>query len=881
MGKVKYSAEAKVKADKKITTVNNYLGYISQSLDNFTSDTDEITASWKKLYCDGGHYSTHYYTDYNATPSYDSSDKDKKNPHYPQRHYYTISDVPGAPGSRYETISDTTSAIKTYIDDQITSYNGFRDNAVSSVSGFSDEVKQKVEQLSTLLNNIATSIDTFEDTPVSIKEAIEKLWSEVGLSLDGISFKEVTFEDGTIEKVMFTYTDEDGKEITIDISEALNAFYTYTGSSMESSIKYETVLESMNLTESEKDAYRAANILDTHAYVDKAARSGLFKLASSASIGGFYGDVVSKNTNATVSKNMDVAYNNLLRKIENKIGKDKYNDSYKDLLTSSVGGLFVGAGMEMANKVRDDDDFPLTRKINFNNKNDATLKRLEEQKAVTEEKAAKAEEYEEKRAEADAAAAAAEAAEAARNTKPSKTVDTYGDDGYGDVEFFGDEDVGGESIPSIEELTDDDFPDTEVLEPTEDFNPDIIRPTQDEVRPAPERDALTNDDIDSLAQDAYFDKYTPEQLANYRNEQVNEFDSLFNSDDKSDLIDFYNDAGYDLNDAKILADNKELGLAAFLAAKQSADLADLSKSIAQSSNMNMSMFDTRFDNGASYGDLMSGKTNAFLSNPSSDPNVSSARETMNNAKSNYDSAVDKAKKSVDNANENKEKLDNVKKKITRKSGGDSSKWSDEDVKEYNDAVNEYNDSVKQANDDVAAAQNAKNEYESSKDIYESSKQEFYDKVQEEMAENINNNANSNSSDDFSSQGSSNGEDLIPDVPDGNNNGNGSPGTDDSGMGFGKPSDNTGSSGNTGGNTDGNTGGSDLSTPPENDGNVGVDDSGSGLGFRDDNDFGTGTGDQSGTGESSDDNSEYIYDDGIEDSSNDDSEPRVSNSGIGF
>lgn len=850
MGKVKYSAEAKVKADNKITTINNYLGYISQSLENFTSDTDQIIASWRSTYCDDKHYATHSYKNYNA-PYYDKWDTKREHPNYPTLHYYTIANVPGATPGRYDSISGVNAAVESYIDDKVASYISYRDTAVSAASQFSEDVRVKVEQLSALLANIATSIDTFEDTPVSLKEAIETLWSESGLSMDGISFEEVTFDDGTIDKVMFTYQDEEGHSIQIDLSEALNAFYTYTGASMESTIKSEEILASMNLTEAEKDAYRAANILDTRAYVDKYAKSGLFQLASSASIEGFYGDVLSRNTNAKVSDDIDTAYNKVLSDIKRKIGKDKYDESYGELLASSVGGLFAGAGMKMAKQVSDDDDFPLTRKIDFSNKNDATLKRLEEQKEVTEEKAQKAEEYKEQRAEA----------EAAKNQVVPK------DDNFGDVEVVDDSLV--ETNPEIEELVEDEgINEEEIIDPTEEITPDIDVPTQDEVKPAPEREALTNDDIDNLAQDTYFDKFTPEQLANYRNEQVNEFDSLFNNEDKSDLIDFYEDAGYDLNDAKVLADNKELGLAAFLAAKQSADLADLSKSIAQNSNMNMSMFDTRFDNGASYSDLVSGKTNAFLSNPNSDPNVSSAKETMNNAKSNYDSAVDKAKKSVDNANENKEKLNNVKKKITKKSGEDSSKWTDEDIKEYNEAVNDYNESVRQANDDVAAAQNAKNEYETSKDTYEASKQEFYDKVQEEMAENNSNNLES----DYSDEGPSDSSDLIPDIPS-DDTSTETPGSDGSGFGFGNNSDNPSNGGNNG-----NTGDNGLGAPPEGDGRVGVDDSGSGLGVRDDSD--SETGEPTGASESSDDNSEFIYDN-TDDSGNDDSEPRVSNNGIGF
>ena len=240
---------------------------------------------------------------------------------------------------------------------------------------------------------------------------------------------------------------------------------------------------------------------------------------------------------------------------------------------------------------------------------------------------------------------------------------------------------------------------------------------------------MDNATADRLAEERFYDQFTPEQLADYRNNQRIEYEGYT----IEEATDFFSDAGYSLPDAKFLAENKELGITAFLAAKQSADMADMSRQIAQSANMDMTMFDTKFDDGASYQDLVNGNTKAFLTNPNSDPNVSNAKQSMTNAKSNYDSAVDKANKSVNEANENKEKLDSVKKDIVKKSGKDTSKWSDEDVEQYNEAVNKYNDSVKQANEDVANAQNAKTEYDNSKTEYENSKEEFYEKIKEEEA----------------------------------------------------------------------------------------------------------------------------------------------------
>ena len=275
--------------------------------------------------------------------------------------------------------------------------------------------------------------------------------------------------------------------------------------------------------------------------------------------------------------------------------------------------------------------------------------------------------------------------------------------------------------PGPEEIIPDDRT-TELIEDPIPKNPEV----------EPQYDNAT---IDRLAEEEYYNRYTPEELADYRNEQMEEFEDLYVQEDKSELIDFLTDSGYELSDAQVIAENKELSLAAFLAAKQSADMADISKSIAQGANMDMTKFDTRYDDAPSYKDLVSGETSASLSNPNNDPNVANARQNMNNAKTQYDRAVDTANKSIEAANDNKTKLDNVRKSIIKKSGNDSSKWSEEDIKKYNDAVKDYNDSVRQANDDVASAQEAKETYENTKETYENSRETYYDRVKEDLQAN--------------------------------------------------------------------------------------------------------------------------------------------------
>lgn len=411
------------------------------------------------------------------------------------------------------------------------------------------------------------------------------------------------------------------------------------------------------------------------------------------------------------------------------------------------------------------------------------------------------------------------------------------------------EEGGSGPTPDIESKIEEEIPVPD--EPVPEIEPSdrVVNEIEDPVPEVPVMDKkLTNEDVDQLAEDKFYEQYSPEELAEYRNNQIDEFNSLYDND-KDSLINQLNDAGYSINEAEALADDKNLGLAAFLAAKQSADMAEMSKSIAQGANMDMAMFDTRYDDGASFKDLVSGETNARMYNPNVDSNVANAKQEMNNAKARYDKAVDTANKSVDEANDNKDKLDSVKKQIVKKSGNDSNNWSEEDIDKYNDAVNEYNDSVRKANDDVAAAQNAKTDYENSKTTYENSKEEFYDRVKDEVLQN---------------REASGGGGVPEPNPDDNVGGSPNPapenndtvGANDKGIGFGN-----------GDSTPNDVG--TQSVPDNND----VVDKGNGIGFADGN---TSSDNASSNSFANDNNSEYIYNENTADGTN----ARVSDNGIG-
>ena len=663
--------------------------------------------------------------------------------------------------------------------------------------------KSDIKKIVKALTDIQTAITTFEENTPSLKDALETL----GTLPEGFSVESITInldgEEVAIETLV--YTDENGNQYTV--SEMVNAFYTYVGITVAADLAL--AFANPDISAADMDALLSASGKNTRNMVNSYLGKGFMSVASLNSISSMY-------LAATGSEfDKDKVHNKYMESFAD-FDLEELNKAFEGLTNASAIGAMALSGL--FSSAYDDAVKPYTAPYGEINKDKLELDDddKKDDKDDKDEKAEKAEKGE-------------------KGDSTDGLQDQTGNPGGGDDGSSGapgDQNQGTDTEPGPDEPTTPTDDDTDTgLTPS-----DIVEPVDEEIAPLPEEKPLTNEVVDEMAQGSFYDKYTPEQLADYRNDQVEEFNNL----NDEQLVEFLEDSGYSLPEAESIADNKELGLAAFLAAKQSADIANMAKDIAQNSNMNMAQFDTKFDDGASYQDLISGETNAFLSNPNYDEKVAAAKSTMSTAKTQYDKAVETANKSIEEANNNKEKLDAVKKKIVEKSGKDKNKWTDSDIKEYNKAVKEYNSSVEKANTDVKSAETAKTDYETSKDAYDKSKQEFYDKVKEEVVNNRDDGLN-----DIPSEETPNGDNA--NVP--GYGGTQTPSQDeqvnvsDNGIGFG--GDSADGSSNGLGNT--NTGDTE------------------GIGT---NNYGT-------SSDSSD--SEYIYNDNTNDNSN----PVVSENGIGF
>ena len=692
MIKVKYSEKNSNSLQDKIEDLKDDIREVSNKFNGFVQHSDSESDKWRFKYANSS-----YIRSENNVIGYDEDDNPLTEV------FYYANNIPGyfPNGSRdYNIISD---GIQQYIESKINEYKSYRSMANESIANVLDECTLKTNKLLALLNAIANAINTFEETGISLKDSLAKISAETGLSLDGLSFDNVTLEDGTtVEQVMFTYKDENGQDITITLAEAVNTLYTYYGTATSSSIAYELLYDAMGLSSSERDRYRTQALLDTAGYVDTLSQKGLFQIASLDNINNFYSAIVGDSNSLSGEISQD--YESILGQLSNRISEEKYSDVLGEIFGIGTNASLAG-GMIMAAGVLNNNDFALASGIisiaqDENNE--------EEQKTVPQNPVTPEEKVDDEQPE-----------EVIWETAKVEEV----------------EDANAENTEVSEENNEDDIL-TDSEEQLEDVEMKAIELTEVNNEEIPEllsvNETLTSEDIDRMAEEQFFDQFTDEGLAEYRQGHVEEFDSLFAKEDKSELIEFFEKAGYSEADATKIAEDRALGMTAYLAAKQTADMTDISNNLANSNNMDMNTFDTVYDDAPTYDDLLAGETNAFIANPNESDMVNNAKQAMDAARDNYETAVDNANTMINQANNDKEVLDNVRNEITARAGENPSDWSEEDVERYNNAVDNYNNSVQLAKENVTTANDMKETYEETKNAYDEAKEEYYQQIKESI-----------------------------------------------------------------------------------------------------------------------------------------------------
>ena len=172
--------------------------------------------------------------------------------------------------------------------------------------------------------------------------------------------------------------------------------------------------------------------------------------------------------------------------------------------------------------------------------------------------------------------------------------------------------------------------------------------------------------------------------------------------------------GYDPVEALGAANNKDVGLAAFLLGSQNQELTQIAQDFATDLGLG-DAFDTSYDDAPDYQDLFDGDAQVELTSPSSSEAIVEAKVEVQEAKDAYSTAVETANASINDATKAKGDLETLRASIESVSGKDTSKWTSEQIEQYNKAVESYNTAVTKANENVALAEEAKSTYVDAKE----------------------------------------------------------------------------------------------------------------------------------------------------------------------
>lgn len=574
-------------------------------------------------------------------------------------------------------------------------YNKLADGLQTEWNSLKTEVETRIKNVETCLNSIETAATTFDGLSSNISTAIAEL-EAAGLA-DNIK---VVTEDG-VEVMYYQIYDENGQVIgQFSISEMVNSFYTYAGSAMEGAIATGLMFGDSSIPEGYLNNIvsgigNSVYNLRGQGFMSVAHIDGIEKMYDAIVGDGKYALITDKFNSLLDGKEVDEKVSDLFNKLKNK-------DTNAALTAGAV--FAAGAVANLGAKTYSEENAEETQK---------RFKQLENKTA---------EDDEEKKEETTGAENTTEPG----TEKPTWTdlTDTGGGGYYPSSGGGGGRPTGGGDPGSTTPVT----PENGGTTPETDKRfTDIV---ETELPSEPLEMEVTNEDIDSLARDEFYDRYSiPEDLAERRQVDIDNFEQLFNAENKDALVNKFIEMGYDPAEALGAANNKDVGLAAFLLGSQNQELTQIAQDFATDLGLG-DKFDTSFDNAPDYTDLFDGDAQVELTSPSTNEAIMSAKADVQEAKTAYSESVASANQYIEDATKAKGDLDSLRASIESVSGKDTSKWTEAQITQYNKATETYNTAVTKANEEVVAAGKAKELYTQAKDNLQKIETDYYNEIRE-------------------------------------------------------------------------------------------------------------------------------------------------------
>ena len=655
----------------------------------------------------------------------------------------------------------------------------------NSNTGFLSTAMSKKEEIVGVLTNIESGLK-------KIEEAVNKFEGEAGEVVFNVdaSVRTVTNSATGIEvkQLVFKVTDPDGTVREFTMSELLNAFYTTQG--MEMNSVYQNALLRKELGLDDLTYEDIKHILQTTKSVENFAFDlGLYSVSSKKDLDEYKKNL--KEAGFTVSDDVK----NIIGSVD--FGDDELNKKVLNyLLSASNGAIFPGATSAAVtglyglynnhSEIEETSDSDSDNNSSNNNNDDGSGSGPGGGNGGSSGGSGgssggsggsggssgrgRSKEY--------------EAGSSVNPTDPT-ILDPKDDK---DLKT-------GETEPKLNPSDSETVPGT--IAPTVGYTEPLVTPEDASELPSESMPETLEDlikDYDDLARQKY-EAQGDAKISEHRTGIIEEANRLFESEDKTELINRLKAYGYSDNDIQTIINDRDLTITALVSGDQREELAKIANELADKDKVEG--FDTVYDNEQSSSSLTDGTTVKLLANMSNDEGVKKAYEELSKAETEYSeantaavsaialvkSAEEKIASVTQGINEKvklepsqwdevtlkaynadveklhaqsvklygdadswnkeqkaeyEEKVEELKGKYAEKTStavGEAT-WTKEQAQEYNKAVEEYNKAVKSAKEAMTKLSDAKTNYNNAKTSLDTAKEDFYKKVLEEQKKEV-------------------------------------------------------------------------------------------------------------------------------------------------
>lgn len=504
----------------------------------------------------------------------------------------------------------------------------------------------------------------------------------------------VTFGSGSDGTTVIYYMDADGNPISIQ--ELTNAFYTYTGMTMDAQLK--GFLEAGKNGVDFDSTYQQNIMNAVNANVGDIQAAGGFKVASEKDIIG-----VDEYLKEDINYKSYLSYD-----AEGKLSRD----------TGGTNANNMSVGADIIN------EYTLTDYINGNPFDGGKSTPTDgETAAPSYPQGGGGGVYD------DGTTTPGGPVEKPYSTDDGSTTDdgtdnTTTDDGTNDTT------TDDTTTENPEETPEDNFVGGTglTLEEVDNISKEIETITGDEDFKNVEID--TTDDYDAMARDKY-ETMDQEELAERRGNITAEAEELFANEDKTALRNKLKEYGYDERDIDKIVQSEDATISAMMEGDQRMTMSEYAKEFAEKDGVKD--FDSKYDDEQDYRNYNEDSSSHIIANRNNDPAVQEKREDYIKSKEEYEKAADDVNTSVNNVNDSKDEIE----KFKDEHGSDVSKWTKEDVKDYKDKVETYNDNVKDMNDKKEVLDEKEKIYKEDKAEYDKAKDNFDKRIRGENVDDSN------------------------------------------------------------------------------------------------------------------------------------------------